>query len=100
MPIYLVAAAVWVGWDVKAGLLVSLATLLAFPIGWHTPRGVVIAIAVVGWLVQLAGHVVWEKKQPSFFTNLVHALVGPIFFAAVLIGEWPLPAEAVASRQG
>lgn len=89
-PVFLLAAAVWLGWDLKAGALVSLAAALAFPIGWHTPKLVVVAIALVGWLVQMAGHLVWEKKQPSFFTNLVHALVGPIFFVAVLVGEWPL----------
>lgn len=93
-PVFLLAAAVWLGWDLKAGALVTLATLLAFPIGWHTPKLLVVAIAVVGWLIQLAGHLVWEKKQPSFFTNLVHALVGPIFFAAVLLGEWPRPQPA------
>jgi uncharacterized membrane protein YGL010W len=45
-------------------------------------------------LVQLAGHVVWEKKQPSFLTNLVHALVGPLFFAAVLTGTYRVEARA------
>lgn len=94
-PVLLIAAAVWLRWDLKAGAAVSLATLLAFPIGWHTARVAVVAIAVVGWLVQLAGHVVWEKKQPSFLTNLVHALVGPLFFVAVLLGEWPVRAKTI-----
>jgi uncharacterized membrane protein YGL010W len=95
-PIFLVAAAMWIGWDVKAGIVVSLVSLLAFPLGAVTPKAVVVGIALVGWLVQLAGHLVWEKKQPAFFRNLLQALVGPLFFVAVLLGEWPLRAKAGA----
>ncbi|MGZ3461157.1 MAG: Mpo1-like protein, partial [Archangium sp.] len=58
-----------------------------------------VSIAVVGWLVQLAGHAVWEKKSPSFFTNLVHALVGPLFFAALLTGDYKLGAQAQPAPQ-
>jgi len=97
-PIFLVAAAVWMGWDVKAGVVVTLASLLAFPLGAHTPKAVVVAVALLGWLIQLAGHLVWEKKQPAFMRNLVQALVGPIFFVAVLLGEWPLGAKVGAGR--
>lgn len=93
-PVFLVAAAVWIGWDVKAGIVVTLASLLAFPLGHHTPKWAVLAIALVGWLIQLAGHAVWEKKQPAFVRNLVQALVGPIFFVAVLLGEWPVTEKA------
>lgn len=76
--------------DLKLGLLVSVGTALCFPLGWLLPKWAVIAIAVVGWLVQLAGHAVWEKKSPSFLTNLVHALVGPLFFVALLTGDYAL----------
>ena len=61
--------------DVKLGLIVSAGMALCFPLGRMIPVWAVVALAVVGWLVQLAGHAVWEKKSPSFFTNLVHALV-------------------------
>jgi uncharacterized membrane protein YGL010W len=58
------------------------------------PVWAVIAIAVGGWLIQLAGHAVWEKKSPSFLTNLAHALVGPIFFVALLTGDYaPKPQQ-------
>ena len=39
-----------------------------------TPVWAVMALAVAGWLVQLAGHVVWEKKSPAFLRNLLQAL--------------------------
>jgi uncharacterized membrane protein YGL010W len=86
---FLFAASFWIRWDLKLGLLVSMATLLAFPIGWVMPKLVVVALAVIGWSVQLAGHAVWEKNRPSFAKNMVHALVGPIFFVALLTGDWP-----------
>ncbi len=82
--------------DLKLGVLVSAGMLLCFPLGRLMPVWSVVAIATVGWLVQLAGHVVWEKKQPSFLTNLVHALVGPMFFVAVLTGDYALKTEAPA----
>jgi uncharacterized membrane protein YGL010W len=97
-----VLAAVWyLRADVKLGLIVSAAMALCFPLGRMLPVWAVIAIAVSGWLIQLAGHAVWEKKSPSFFTNLVHALVGPLFFVALLTGDYslkPRQMEPSASR--
>jgi uncharacterized membrane protein YGL010W len=88
------AAAVWyLRADVKLGLMVMALSALSFPIGRALPWWSVVAIAVGGWLIQLAGHVVWEKKQPSFLTNLVHALVGPLFFVAVLTGAYRVEAQ-------
>ncbi|MGQ0504018.1 MAG: Mpo1 family 2-hydroxy fatty acid dioxygenase [Myxococcaceae bacterium] len=75
--------------SVKLALVLGVGFAACFPLGWITPRWAVVVIALVGWLVQLAGHVVWEKKQPAFLKNLVHALVGPLFFIAVLLGDWP-----------
>jgi uncharacterized membrane protein YGL010W len=99
-------AAVWyVRSDVKLGLMVSAAMALCFPLGRvlsEVSVWLVVGIAVSGWLIQLAGHAVWEKKSPSFLTNLVHALVGPLFFVALLTGDYALkprqPVDASASR--
>ncbi len=75
--------------DVTLGLVMALAVAVVFPIAAVTPRAAVVAIALVGWFVQLAGHVVWEKRSPAFLTNLLQALVGPLFFVAVAVGAWP-----------
>ncbi|HSP78673.1 MAG TPA: Mpo1-like protein [Myxococcaceae bacterium] len=80
--------------DGKLGLLVSAGAALCIPLGRLFPVWAVVAIAVFGWLVQLAGHAVWEKKSPSFLTNLVHALVGPLFFVALLTGDYKLAPQA------
>ncbi|MDY7226819.1 DUF962 domain-containing protein [Hyalangium rubrum] len=82
--------------DVKLGLIVAAAMALCFPLGRMLPMWSVVAIAVGGWLVQLAGHAVWEKKSPSFLTNLVHALVGPLFFVAMLTGDYSLKPQQIA----
>ncbi len=95
-----VAFAVAVGWylrmNVKLGLILAVGYGLCFPLGWVTPRWAVVVLAVFAWLVQLAGHLVWEKKQPAFFRNLLQALVGPMFFVAVLTGDWPAAQPATA----
>ena len=78
----------------KLGLIVSTFMALCFPLGRMMPVWFVVAIAVGGWPIQLAGHAVWEKKSPSFLTNLVHALVGPLFFVAVLTGDYSLKSHA------
>ena len=74
---------------VRLGLIMAVAYAVCFPIGWVTPWPVVVAVAVFGWLIQLAGHSVWEKNRPAFLKNLFQALIGPMFFVAILTGDWP-----------
>lgn len=96
MVAWLLATGWYLRSDLKLGLIVSAGTALCFPIGRMLPVWAVIAIAVGGWLIQLAGHAVWEKKSPSFLTNLVHALVGPMFFVALLTGDYSLKPQQLA----
>jgi uncharacterized membrane protein YGL010W len=84
-----VASLFWILHLPRSGLLLAAATAPMLWLAPYTPRWVVVVTAVVGWLVQLAGHRLWEKNQPAFLKNLLQALVGPLFFVAVLIGEWP-----------
>ena len=76
--------------SLHAGLAMIMAALFAlcFPLGAITPKPVVVGVAVVAWAIQLAGHSVWEKNRPAFFTNLLQALIGPFFFVALLTGVW------------
>jgi uncharacterized membrane protein YGL010W len=90
-----------VGWyltlNVRLGLLMALFFGICFPIGAVTPVWAVVAIAVGAWGIQLAGHSIWEKNRPAFLKNMAHALIGPLFFAALLTGDWPpkaVPAQA------
>ena len=94
----LVPPALWYLWMAPARApLVMIPSLLCIPLGRITPPWLVITLAVAGWVIQLAGHVIWEKRSPAFFTNLLQLLVGPAFFVALLTGAWPR-AEAQAGR--
>jgi uncharacterized membrane protein YGL010W len=86
--LYLGAMIFYATLDVPLMLVMALLFALCFPLAAITPRPVVVAVAVVGWLIQLAGHSVWEKNRPAFLTNLLQALIGPLFFVAVLGGIW------------
>lgn len=44
-----------------------------------------LAIFILGWIFQFIGHSVYEKKQPAFFRNFVHLLVGPLWILNDLI---------------
>jgi uncharacterized membrane protein YGL010W len=90
-----------IGWYLfmspKLGALMALGFAACFPLAAVTPPVVVIAIAVFAWIVQLAGHFVWEKNSPAFLRNMVQTLVGPIFFVAILTGDWPSASAARAT---
>ena len=51
------------------------------------------ALFVLGWIFQFIGHRVYEKKNPAFFRNFVHLLVGPLWILNDLI-----PVVRVSSR--
>lgn len=48
-------------------------------LGAATPFWVNVAGFVLGWILQFVGHSVYEKRQPAFFRNFVHLLVGPLW---------------------
>lgn len=86
--VYLVVIAWYLSLNVKLGVIMAVAYGVCFPLGWITPWPLVVLIALGGWLIQLAGHVVWEKRSPAFVTNLLQALIGPLYFAALVTGDW------------
>ena len=86
---YVAAIGWYLSMNVRLGVIMAVLFALCFPLAAVTPKAVVIALAVFGWLIQLAGHSVWEKNRPAFLKNLMQALVGPLFFVAVLTGDWP-----------
>jgi uncharacterized membrane protein YGL010W len=85
---YLATIAWYLTLHVPLALVMSVLVALAFPLAAVTPRPVVVAVAIIGWLVQLAGHSVFEKNRPAFTKNMMQALIGPLFFVAVMIGVY------------
>src|SRR5256885_4365214 len=57
-------------------LLVSIAFYL---IGAWLPMPINVALFILGWIFQFVGHSVYEHKQPAFFRNVVHLLIGPLW---------------------
>jgi uncharacterized membrane protein YGL010W len=59
-----------------AMLAVSIAFYFA---GAWMPMWLNITIFVLGWIFQFIGHSVYEKRQPAFFRNVVHLMIGPLW---------------------
>jgi len=90
--LFVVLCAIWyLAMDVKLGVLLTLSFAGMLALGWVTPGWAVIAVGVIGWVIQMAGHFVWEKKAPNFTRNAIQALVGPIYFLALATGDWRMP---------
>lgn len=77
----------------KLASIAFVACLPLFALGALTPAWLVVTIALIAWTVQLAGHLVWENRSPAFFTNLLQALIGPLFVIAVYTGDWKAALE-------
>ena len=94
---YALSIVYYLSLDAKLAVIMAALYAPCFPLAHVTPWWAVLVVTVVGWTVQLAGHVVWEKKSPAFLRNLLQALIGPLFFVAILTGDWPArtaPAKA------
>lgn len=48
-------------------------------IGAAIPLAINAALFVLGWIFQFIGHKVYEHKNPAFFRNFVHLLIGPLW---------------------
>jgi uncharacterized membrane protein YGL010W len=72
--------AAWYGWmDWRLGVPFALMVAGALVLGQAMVAPALWAMFVGGWIFQGIGHGVYEKRSPSFFSNLRHILVGPIW---------------------
>src|SRR6185436_19629163 len=68
--------------------------MLAVSIGFYflgrlMPMWLNAALFVLGWIFQFVGHSVYEKKQPAFFRNFAHLLVGPLWILNDVVTVYP-----------
>jgi uncharacterized membrane protein YGL010W len=54
-------------------------SIVFYLIGVWLPMSVNVALFVLGWIFQFIGHSVYEHKQPAFFRNVFHLLIGPLW---------------------
>ena len=40
---------------------------------------------VIGWLFQIVGHVVFERRKPAFLDDLAQLFIGPMFLTAKVL---------------
>ncbi|HSA59353.1 MAG TPA: DUF962 domain-containing protein [bacterium] len=45
-----------------------------------------LGLFALGWILQFVGHV-FEGKAPAFFSNPIHLLVGPVWWAKKIISR-------------
>ena len=63
----------------RLGLLMLAVSVGFYFLGAFMPLWLNIALFIVGWIFQFIGHKVYEHKNPAFFRNFVHLLVGPLW---------------------
>ncbi len=98
--LFLVAACAWyLAMSIKLGAIMTAALIAILALGWGASVNLVLTAGAAGWLIQFAGHYIWEKKAPNFMTNAIQLLVGPVYFVALLTGDWKLPAPSAETRQ-
>lgn len=93
---WIVATLWYFSLDAKIGLPTSLASLACYLLGRWLPLPVLLALFVVGWIIQFVGHVHYEKNQPAFYKNFEHLLIGPAWAFGKLFRYLP---EMQAKRQ-
>lgn len=78
--------ALWIAMDLVIGAILGLIFLPFFLIGlnWFQDLGTVtglvifLVLFVVGWIIQIVGHI-FEGRKPALMDNLFQGLLGPMF---------------------
>ena len=63
----------------RLGALMLVVSIGFYFLGLPIPFWINVALFVLGWIFQFIGHKVYEHKNPAFFRNFVHLLVGPLW---------------------
>lgn len=77
--------------DLKLGIPFTLYAYLNYILARHVPVPALIGIQVLGWILQLWGHAMYEKKSPAFLTSIEHLFIGPLWIFAWSIGYYHPP---------
>jgi len=72
--------------DWRLGASFSLVLIMFYRLGHGIALPYHIALFLLGWVFQGIGHVVFEKRSPSFMMNLIHLFIGPFFIFSKLFG--------------
>ncbi len=63
----------------RLGMAMIAVSILFYFVGAALGLWINLALFVLGWIFQFIGHKVYEHKNPAFFRNFVHLLIGPLW---------------------
>jgi uncharacterized membrane protein YGL010W len=63
----------------RLAIAMTAVSIVFYFVGAAIPFWFNVALFVLGWIFQFIGHKVYEHKNPAFFRNFVHLLVGPLW---------------------
>ena len=63
----------------RLGMAMIAVSIVMYFVGAALPFFLNLALFVLGWIFQFIGHKVYEHKNPAFFRNFVHLLIGPLW---------------------
>ncbi|MDQ3280021.1 MAG: DUF962 domain-containing protein [Acidobacteriota bacterium] len=66
-----------VEWRLAIAMIVV--SILFYFAGALLPMALAVTLFILGWIFQFIGHKVYEHKNPAFFRNFVHLLIGPLW---------------------
>ncbi len=82
---YLVLSALYIYGYPLLGMAMAMTMAGLYYVGASLPLFANVALFVIGWVLQFVGHAFYERQSPSFFKNLIHLLVGPLYILKILL---------------
>jgi uncharacterized membrane protein YGL010W len=79
----------------RLGIAMIVVSIVMYFVGAAIPFWINVALFVLGWIFQFIGHKVYEHKNPAFFRNFVHLLIGPLWIVNDII-----PVVKTSGRSG
>jgi uncharacterized membrane protein YGL010W len=87
--LWLGATLFYVVMDLRLGVIFSLIVLGFYGAATLIPVSLHIVLFILGWVIQLIGHKVYEKNNPAFLKTAEHLLIGPLWIFVKLSGIGP-----------
>jgi uncharacterized membrane protein YGL010W len=81
--------------DWRLGIAMIVVSIAFYFVSATIPFWLNVALFVLGWIFQFIGHKVYEHKNPAFFRNFVHLLIGPLW---ILNDVMPVVKSGAANR--
>ncbi len=63
----------------RLGIAMIVVSIVFYFVSAAIPLMLNVVLFVLGWIFQFIGHKVYEHKNPAFFRNFVHLLIGPLW---------------------